>query len=374
MRFTLSSTALSSKLFALSKVINSKNSLPILGDFIFRTEGNTLYLTASDSENTMSTSIELTECDVNDSFAIDNHNLLEAVKGFSEQPLTFDVNMSDMIVKIIYQNGQFSLPVESADEFPNPQTVGDDAATIEISSALLSENINRSLFATAQDELRPVMNGIFFDISTDGLSIVATDGHKLVRNRLFDVKSDVPASFILAKKPATILKNMLAKDGSVVTIKFDSRNAEIIFSDNKLVCRLIEGKYPNYNSVIPMSNPNSLHVDRESLLSALKRVKPFASEPSNLVRFHIEGRVLQLDTEDFDFSKTATEKMACEYEGQPMSIGFNGSVIIEILNNYDSQEVVIRLSDPSRAGLVVPAEQPQGQDVLMLMMPMLLND
>ncbi|MGM9697216.1 MAG: DNA polymerase III subunit beta [Prevotella sp.] len=374
MRFTLSSTALSSKLFALAKVINSKNSLSILADFIFRTEGNTLYLTASDGENTLSTSIELAECDADESFAIENHNLLEAVKSFSEQPLTFEVNKNDLNVKIIYQNGQFSLPIENADEFPQIQSVSDSAVSIDIPSALLSENISRSVFATAQDELRPVMNGIYFDITPECLTIVATDGHKLVRNKLFDISNPTTSSFILAKKPANILKNMLAKDGSIVNIKFDDRNAEVSFSGNKLVCRLIEGRYPNYSSVIPQNNPNSLQIDRESLLSALKRVQPFASDSSNLIRFHIEGRVLQLDAEDFDFSKTATEKMSCEYEGQTMSIGFKGSAFIEILNNFDSQEVVILLSDPSRAGIVVPAQQPENQDVLMLMMPMLINE
>ena len=374
MRFTLSSTALSSKLFALAKVINSKNSLSILADFIFRTEGNVLYLTASDGENTLSTSLELAECDADESFAIENHNLLEAVKSFSEQPLTFDVNKNDLNVKIIYQNGQFSLPIENADEFPQTQSVSDSAVSIDISSALLAENISRSVFATAQDELRPVMNGIYFDITPECLTIVATDGHKLVRNKLFDISNPTTSSFILAKKPANILKNMLAKDGSMVNIKFDDRNAEISFSGNKLVCRLIEGRYPNYSSVIPQNNPNSLQIDRESLLSALKRVQPFTSDSSNLIRFHIEGRVLQLDAEDFDFSKTATEKMSCEYEGQTMSIGFKGSAFIEILNNFDSQEVVILLSDPSRAGIVVPAQQPENQDVLMLMMPMLINE
>ena len=218
------------------------------------------------------------------------------------------------------------------------------------------------------------MNGIYFDITPECLTIVATDGHKLVRNKLFDISNPTTSSFILAKKPANILKNMLAKDGSIVNIKFDDRNAEISFSGNKLVCRLIEGRYPNYSSVIPQNNPNSLQIDRESLLSALKRVQPFASDSSNLIRFHIEGRVLQLDAEDFDFSKTATEKMSCEYEGQTMSIGFKGSAFIEILNNFDSQEVVILLSDPSRAGIVVPAQQPENQDVWMLMMPMLINE
>ena len=288
--------------------------------------------------------------------------------------MTFEVDKNEKNVRIIYLNGQFTLPIESADEFPKAQTVSESAASIDIASSLLADNINRSIFATAQDDLRPVMNGIYFDINQECLSIVATDGHKLVRNKLFDIKRDTEASFILAKKPATILKNMLAKDASIVNIKFDDRNAEITFSDNKLICRLIEGKYPNYNSVIPQSNPNCMQIDRESLLSALKRVQPFASDSSNLIRFHIDGRVLQLDAEDFDFSKTATEKMSCEYEGRPMSIGFKGSAFIEILNNFDCQDIVVRLSDPSRAGIVVPGQQPENQDVLMLMMPMLINE
>ena len=374
MRFTLSSTALSSKLFALAKVISSKNSLPILADFMFRTEGNTLFITASDSENSMTTTMELSDSDVDDSFAIENHNLLEAVKSFPEQPLTFEVDKNDMIVKIIYQNGQFSLPIESADVYPAAAKIADSAVSVELPSALLSENISRCLCATAQDELRPVMNGVYFDITPEYLTIVSTDGHKLVRNRMYDIKNEVAASLILAKKPATILKNMLAKDDTLVTISFDSRNAEVAFGDTHLFCRLIDGRYPNYNSVIPQNNQNVLHVDRETLLGALKRVLPFASDSSNLVRFRIDGHVLQLDAEDFDFSKTATEKMACEYNGMPMSIGFKGNAFIEILNSYDCLEVDIQLADPSRAGIVVPSQQKENQDVLMLLMPMLLNE
>ena len=374
MRFTLSSTALSSKLSALSRVINSKNAMPILADFVFDIQGNTLYLTASDSENVMKTQMELTDSDGNGRFAIGNHDLLEAVKGFSEQPITFDVNQQENVAKIIYQNGLFSLPIENADEFPQSQEISDSATTIVIASDLLADNINRSLFATAQDELRPVMNGLYFDLTPECLAIVASDGHKLVRNKVFTVKSEQPAAFILPKKPATLLKNMLGKDGGDVTIRFDERNAELSFAEGRIICRLIEGRYPNYNSVIPQSNPNLLTVDRAGLLSALRRVQPFANDSSNLIRFRIDNGSLQLDAEDFDFSKTATEKMACEYNGQPMSIGFKGSSFIEILSNFDCAEVNIQLADPSRAGLVLPSEQPENQDVLMLMMPMLIND
>ena len=374
MRFTVSSTALSSKLNALSRVINSKNSLPILADFVFDIRDNVLYLTASDSENVMKTQLELTESDSNGRFAIGNHDLLEAVKGFSEQPITFDVDQQANIAKISYQNGLFSLPVESADEFPMSQGVGEAATEIVIPNALLAENINRSLFATAQDELRPVMNGVYFDLTSECLAIVASDGHKLVRNKLLTIRSEQPAAFILPKKPASLLKNLLGKDGGDVTIRFDERNAQINYGDGELICRLIEGRYPNYNSVIPQNNPNQLTVDRLGLLAALRRVQPFANDSSNLIRFHVEGGTLQLDAEDYDFSKTATERMSCEYNGQPMSIGFKGSSFIEILTNFDCQEIVIQLADPSRAGLVLPSEQPENQDVLMLMMPMLIND
>ena len=374
MRFTLSSTALSNKLSALSKVINSKNALPILGDFVFDIQGQTLTLTASDSENTMRTSITLTESDGDGRFAIGNHDLLEAVKGFSEQPITFDANLEQNIVKISYQNGLFSLPIENADEFPIPQPVSDTANSITLPDTILAENINRSIFATAQDELRPVMNGIYFDLTPECLNVVASDGHKLVRNKVFAIKSDVPAAFILPKKPANLLRNLLGKEGCDAVIRFDERNAEINYGDGTIQCRLIEGRYPNYNSVIPQNNPNELRVDRLGLLAALRRVQPFANDSSNLIRFHVEGSTLQLDAEDYDFSKTATERMGCEYSGQPMSIGFKGSAFIEILGNFECPEVIIRLADPSRAGLVLPSEQPENQDVLMLMMPMLIND
>jgi DNA polymerase-3 subunit beta len=361
-------------LLALSRVINSKNSLPILGDFLFEIIDGRLNLTASDSEVMMKTTMELNEADSDGRFCVGNHDLLEAVKGISEQPISFEVNQSDNIARISYQNGMFSLPVENADEFPQPQQVGDGAHEITISTQLLSDNINRSIFATAQDELRPVMNGIYFDLTPECLAIVASDGHKLVRNKVLTIHSEEPASFILPKKPASLLKGVLGKNGGDVVIRFDDRNAEVNYEDGVLICRLIEGRYPNYNSVIPQSNPNQLTVDRMSLLSALRRVQPFSNDSSNLIRFHVENGTLQLDAEDYDFSKTATERMTCDYNGMPMSIGFKGSSFIEILSNFDCEQVLIQLADPSRAGLVLPSEQPENQDVLMLMMPMLIND
>jgi DNA polymerase-3 subunit beta len=321
----------------------------------------------------MKTQLELTESDGSFRFAIGNHDLLEAVKGFSEQPITFDVNLEQNLVKISYQNGLFSLPVDNADEYPVAQSVNEFAKAITLPNAVLAENITRTIFATAQDELRPVMNGIYFDLSTDNLAVVASDGHKLVRNKIFTVKSDEPSAFILPKKPAGLLKNLLGKDGGDVTIRFDERNAEINYGDGVLQCRLIEGRYPNYNSVIPQNNPNEVRVDRLGLLAALRRVQPFANDSSNLVRFHVEGSTLQLDAEDYDFSKTATERMICEYNGMPITIGFKGNAFIEILSNIECPEVVIQLADSSRAGLVLPSEQPENQEILMLMMPMLIN-
>ena len=370
MRFSVSSTALGNRLTALSRVINSKNSLPILGNFLFDVSNGRLFLTASDSEVMMNTSLELNEFDEDGRFCIGSHDLLEAVKAISEQPISFEVDLQSNIAKISYQNGMFSMPVENADEFPQPQMISDGATVITIPTNVLSDNINRSIFATAQDELRPVMNGIYFD----HLAVVASDGHKLVRNKILNIKSDVPASFILPKKPAVLLKSVLGKQGGDVVIRFDDRNAEINFEEGVIICRLIEGRYPNYNSVIPQSNPNQLTVDRQGLLNALRRVQPFSNDSSNLIRFHVENGVLQLDAEDYDFSKTATERMSCDYNGMPRSIGFKGSSFIEILSNFECEEVIIQLADPSRAGLVLPLEQQAEQDVLMLMMPMLIND
>lgn len=375
MRFTVSSTALSNKLTALSRVINSRNALQILGDFMFVTEGQQLHITASDGENTLSTTIELADSDTDDAFAIDSHNLLEAVKGFSEQPLTIEVDKMGKLANIIYQNGHFALPTDNVEEYPTTLGVTEGATEIILPCGMLYDNISRSLFATAQDELRPVMNGLYFDLTADCLAIVATDGHKLVRNRNYSIKTAQPTAFILPKKPASLLKNMLGKEGNDVNIKFNERTAVINFDENELICRLIEGRYPNYNAVIPQSNSNIITVDRNGMLSALKRVAPFANDASNLIKFTIADNTLTLDAEDYDFSKTASEKLACDYNGKPMSIGFKGSSFIEVLSNFTCDDVVIKLADPGRAGLVMPAEQNEGTDeeVMMLLMPMLIE-
>jgi DNA polymerase-3 subunit beta len=374
MRFTLSSTSLSNRLQTLARVINSKNSLPILDSFLFEVRNNQLNITASDSENVMKSYVLLDECDGEGQFAVPNRTILDAVKELPEQPLTFEVDTEHFTVRILYQNGLYNFTAQNADEYPHTQSIPDGATVITVDGAVLNDNITRSIFATAQDELRPVMNGIYFDLTSESLSIVASDGHKLVRNKNFTVKSESPASFILPKKPATLLKNVLGKESGDVVIKFDNRSAEISFSEGVLSCRLIEGRYPNYNSVIPQNNPNQLTIDRKLLVGALRRVLPFASESSQLVRFHLETGKLVLSSEDIDFATSAKEEITCDYSGQNMNIGFKGSSLSEILTNLDSTEVVIQLADPSRAGIIVPAEQPENEDVLMLIMPMLLND
>ncbi len=374
MKFTLSSGALNSRLQSLAKVINSKNSLPILDSFLFEVANNSLKITASDSENIMQTTIALDSCEGEGVFAVPNRTILDAVKELSEQPLTFDIDVEALTIKILYQNGMYNFTAQNADEYPRTAAVPDGATLLTIDSSTLADNISRSLFATAQDELRPVMNGIYFDLTADCLAIVASDGHKLVRNQNFNIKSDTPASFILPKKPATLLKNTLSKDGGDVVIKFDDRTAEIHFSETVLTCRLIEGKYPNYNSVIPQNNPNKMVIDRKALISALRRVLPFSSESSQLVRLSLAGGKLELSAEDIDFATSAKEQIVCDYTGNAMSIGFKGGSLQEIINNIDSNEIEMQLADPSRAGIVVPAEQPENENILMLLMPMLLND
>ena len=374
MRFTVSSTALSSKLQALSKVINSKNSMPILECFLFEINGQQLSMTASDGENVMKSTIALDAADADARFAVPSATVLEAMRELPEQPLQFDVDLNSKNIIIHYQNGVYNFTAQNADEYPFVQPISGDSRTINLSCELLSENLNRTLFATGQDELRPVMNGVYFDLTSEGLAIVASDGHKLVRNINFNIKTDQPAAFILPKKPATLLKNILGKEAGDVTIQFNERNVEITFTDTVLNSRLIEGRYPNYNSVIPKNNPNRLTIDRKVFISALRRVLPFASESSQQIRLTLEMGLMKLSSQDIDFSTSAEEKLTCDYTGQNMSIGFKGSSLTEILTNLDCENVDLLLADPSRAGIIVPSQQKEGEDVLMLIMPMLLND
>lgn len=375
MRFTVSSSALSSKLNMLAKVIGSKNSLPILDCFLFQVANGEMSITASDSDNVIKSTLALTDHDGEGEFCVPNRVILDALKELPEQPLHFDVDTAGeaVAIKIVYQNGLYNFTGQSAEEYPRTQSMNDACTTVSLPTEMLINNISRSLFATANDELRPVMNGIYFDLTADALAIVASDGHKLVRSKNFTIKSESPSAFNLPKKPASLLKNILSKDCDDAIIKFDDRSAEIQFTDGVMRCRLIDGRYPNYNSVIP-NNPNEVTVDRRGLQSALRRVLPFASESSQLIRFHIESGRFEVSSEDIDFSTSAKEQLSCEYNGSPISIGFKGSSLMEILSNLTSDNIIIQLADPSRAGIIVPAEQPENEDILMLIMPMLLND
>lgn len=373
MRFTISSTALSSKLLSLSRVINSKNTLSILDCFLFEAKDNQLFITASDRENVMRTTLNLDSIEGDGVFAVNNRNILDAVKELPEQPLTIDVNISELKMYVSYQNGSYSFPIVDANEYPQTPPLEENATTISIEAGCLSDNLTRSLFATAQDELRPAMNGVYFDLKEDCLTIVATDGQKLVRNRNTAIKGEVPAAFILPKKPASLLKGVLAKESGDVVIKFDARSAEISFAEGSLTCRLIEGKYPNYNGVIPKDNPHHIVIDRKTLIGGIRRVLPFANDASQLIRFHIENGQLDLSTEDVDFSTSAKESITCDYNGTAMSIGLKGPNMLDILNNLQGDDINIQLADPSRAVVIFPSTQEETEETLMVIMPALLN-
>ena len=374
MRLTISSTALASRLSALSKVFNNKNTMPILDCYLFDVKGNTLTITASDSENVMTTQLQADEADSEGTFAVNYRTILDAVRELPEQPLTLDVDMSSFAVKVIYLNGMYNFTAQRGDEFPRLQPLHDGATSIIIDSKTLVNDISHSIFATANEELRPVMNGIYFDLNQDGLAIVASDGHKLVRTRNKNIKTENPMSFILPKKPATLLKNVLTKSEDEVIIRFDDRNANISYADGSLTCRLIEGRYPNYNSVIPQDNPNQLTMDRMVMIGVIRRVLPFASDSSQQIRLHIEAGKAVISSEDIEFYTSAKEEIICDYTGATMDIGFKGSTLMEILTNLDCEEVTLEFADPSRPCLILPTQQPENEDILMLIMPMLLND
>ena len=374
MKFIISSTALFSHLQAISRVINSKNSLPILDCFLIDLRDGTLSLTASDSETTLSTSLEVSEYEGEGRCAVSSKTLLEALKEIPEQPLNFDINMSTLEITIEYFNGKYNLMGQNAKEYPDTVALGDNAVRLSIAADTLLSNIGCTLFATADDELRPVMNGIYFDITTQDITFVASDGHKLVRSKTYMANGNEKSAFILPKKPANMLKNLLSKEQGDVQIGFDDRNATFILDDYCIECRLIEGRYPNYNSVIPQNNPHRATIDRAVMISALRRVSVFSSQSSSLIKLTLSQNKINISAQDIDFSTSAEETIECQYEGNDMSIGFKSSFLIEILNNMSSQNIVLELADPSRAGVIIPEEQEENEDLLMLLMPMMLND
>lgn len=374
MKFVISSSLLSQRLQTLGRVIASKNSMPILDNFLFQIENNRLTLTASDNEITLRTTIELVESDANIDFTVNAKTIQEAIKEIPEQPMEFVVSPDNLEITIHYQNGHYTLMGMSAEEYPLVKELEGDISSLVIDAQRLYGGINRALFAASDDPLRPVMTGIFFDYQSNGLSIVASDSRKLACTRMLDYSIDGATSFILHKKPATIIKGILQKESGDVSVHFTKRNATIESENYRLSCRLIEGNFPNYNSVIPQSNPNLVTVNRGAMISALRRVLIFSNIGSPLVKLHIEpGRVV-LSARDTDYGRSGEESLLCEYVGMPMNIGFKGTLLMDMLNNLEGEEIIIQLADPSRAGVIVPSVQQENEHVLMLLMPMMLNE
>jgi len=375
MKFVVSSTELLSHLSVVSRVISSKNTLPILDNFLFNLEGNDLEITASDLETTLTTKIRLENVTDGGQVAIPYRILVDTLKEFPEQPLTFDINAQNLAIKVSSDTGEFNIVGQPAEDFPAKAVVKEEAkVSVRVPAHALLSGISKTIFATADDEMRPVMNGILFELSDEALTFVASDAHKLVRYKRLDVKSDQTKSFILPKKPASLLKNVLVKENADVMVEFDDKNALFTLENYTLVCRLVEGVYPNYNSVIPSDNPNKMTIDRLDFYNSLRRVAPFTNQASNLVKLSLSGNQLEVSAQDLDFSISAFERMQCQYEGDEMEIGFKSVFLIEILANISSSDVILSLSDPSRAGLLFPAvNDNEDEDVLMLLMPMMVG-
>jgi DNA polymerase-3 subunit beta len=363
MKFIASSATMLNHLQAISRVINSKSTLPILDCFKLELKGNKLTLTAADSETRLETWIEVNNAEGEGSLAINAKNLLDPLRELPDQPLTFDINDETLEVFIYYHNGKYNFVGLKGDEYPEPKPLKEETSmSLTIEADMLMSGINRTVFATADDELRPVMNGIYFDITSDNLTFVASDGHKLVRVTTTEAKGEGRSSFLLPKETGT------------VTINFDENNAYITMSDYKMICRFVEGRYPNYNSVIPQNNSNTVTLDRLTLLNALKRVSVFSNPSIGLVKLQLSEEKIVITAQDIDFLTAAEETIVCSYTGNVMNIGFKAAFLIEILDNIPSSDVRIELSDPSRAGLILPVEQETNEDMLTLLMPMMLND
>ena len=374
MKFTISSSKLFSQLQAVSRVINNKNSLPILDDVLFDLVGNELKLTASDGETTIRTSIEVDGVEGSGKVASAAKLLLETLKEFSEQPLAFTIDENNFAVSMVSQNGTYSFVGVNGNEYPEMPGAEMGARELAIPANVLQSAIEKTIFATADDDLRPVMNGIFFDIAEDKVTMVATDAHRLVRYSNTGVKPGVVAGFILPKKPASLLKNLLAKEENEVKVTFGAKNARFEFGSTIIVCRQIEGRFPNYNAVIPQSNQNIVTVDRQTIINACKRVAVFANNGTAQLRLTLTENSIKISAQDIDFSTSAEETITCDYNGTPMAIGFKAPFLIDLLGSITSADVLLKLADPARAGLLLPAENEENEDVLMLLMPMLLND
>ncbi len=375
MKFVVSSMELLGHLQAISRVISSKNTLPILDNFLFSLEEGKLEITASDLESTLITQIQLENTDGAGVIAVPARILTDTLKEFPDIPLTFEIDPESLTIVIQSENGKFSIMGQNGAEFPQMPVIKDDQKQhLELEKDLLLTGITKTLFATADDELRPVMNGIFLELSTDDITFVASDAHKLVRYKRTDASASQTSSFILPKKPAALLKNILPREENNIILEFDDRNASFNLTNYTLVCRLVEGNYPSYNSVIPADNPFKVTIDRLALYNTLKRVSVFSNQASNLVKLSFKGNLLDISAQDIDFSISANERLSCQYDGDDMEIGFKSTFLIEILANLASADVILELSDPTRAGILLPSEADnENEDTLMLLMPMMIN-
>ncbi|WP_066629487.1 DNA polymerase III subunit beta [Labilibacter marinus] len=374
MKFVVSSSELLYHLQAVSRVVSNKSTIPILENILFELGEGKLTITASDLESTMVTSMALDNIEGDGTIALPAKILLETLKKFPEQPITFDIAMDTKKVDIITDKGKFSVIGLDGDEFPEiPSIDADKASRLQVPASLALSGINKTLFATADDELRPVMNGILIEMSPENLTFVASDSHKLVRYQRTDATTEFTSSFILPKKPASFLKNVLVKEDGDISIEFDDKNAFFQMENHQLVCRLVEGNYPSYNAVIPQDNPNKIIINRQEVVNSLGRVSLFSNQASNLVKLSIDGDDLMVSAQDIDFSISAYEKLSCQYDGEPIEIGFKSAFLAELLDNISSEDVVMELADPARAGIFLPVDNEGPEDELMLLMPMMIN-
>ena len=374
MKFIVSSLKLLKNLQALSGVIGSKNTLPILDDFLFQLTENELKITTSDLDVTMSVSMVPDMVEGTGEVTIPARLLLEIMKNFPDVPITISVDNNTLAVELIAGEGRYKLAGHKSDEFPQLPAMA-DTLVWEIPADVLAKGFEKTIFATGMDEIRPIMSGVLMEMTENYLTFVATDAHKLVRYRRMDVKSDVVASFIVPKKPINQLKNILGTlANEPVRIEFNKTNASFVFGDYVLICRLIEGRYPNYEAVIPKNNPNQLTIDRQTFLAAIRRVAVFSSKATHQVRFRITGQEIMLTAEDIDFYNEAKERLTCSYSGDDMEIGFNSRFFQEMLGNFDSDEIKLEMSAPNRAGILTPVgNENEAEDLLMLLMPVKLN-
>ncbi|MBQ5726393.1 MAG: DNA polymerase III subunit beta [Alistipes sp.] len=373
MKFTVSSSALLSLLATTGKVISNKSSLPILENFLMELKDGQLTVTTSDLETTLIGSIAVDNVEREGVIAAPAKLMLDSLKEFPEIPLVIEVNDTTWEIQITWSSGHLSIPGASAVSYPATQTLGAGSKNITLDVDMLVSGINKTIFATADDELRPVMNGVYFDFTNTALTFVATDAHKLVKYAA-EHTGDFAAAFILPKKPANLLKNLLLKEEEPVEVQFDAKNATFQLKNFKLVCRLIEGNYPNYNAVIPASNPNRVLIDRVEFVNGIKRVAVCSNPTTNLIRMDIANNKVNLTAQDIDFSVSANETISCSYEGQPVTIGFKSTFLVEILSNIETPTVVIELADSTRAGVFKPVyDDKQSSETLMLLMPMMIN-